>query len=240
MTWTAPRIFGPCIGLCLGLMNPGLMNTSFANPAPHSAEAQPAPQKAPKPGATATAPAPAKPFVPIDPATALQKANAYFSSATTMIGDFVQIGGDGKRTEGKLYVQRPGKLRFEYAAPATLEIVADGLSVAVHDRKTATKDVYFISQTPLKFLLKDQLDLARDTKIVDVTSEPTAVTITIEDSSTFGGTSRVKLVFDPAKFTLKQWQVTDPQGYETLVSLFNVDLTQKPDPALFQLTRDRL
>jgi len=47
-------------------------------------------------------------------------------------------------------------------------------------------------------------------------------------------------VFDPAKFTLKQWQVTDPQGYETLVSLFNVDLTQKPDPALFQLTRDRL
>ena len=59
-------------------------------------------------------------------------------------------------------------MRFEYAPPATLEIVADGLSVAVHDRKTATKDIYFISQTPLKFLLlKDQVDLSRDVKIID-------------------------------------------------------------------------
>lgn len=181
-----------------------------------------------------------KPFVPIDPAVAIQKANEYFNAATTMVGDFVQIGPDGRRSEGKIYVQRPGKLRFEYAQPATLEIVADGLSVAVHDRKTETKDVYFISQTPLKFLLKDHIDLNRDIKVVDVSSDPTAVTIQVEDNSTFGGTSEIKLVFDPAKFTLKQWQVTDPQGYETVISLFNIDLSKKPDPNIFQLTQERL
>lgn len=183
---------------------------------------------------------PATPFVPMDPLVAIAKANAYFNAATSMTGDFVQIGPDGKRSEGKIFVQRPGKLRFEYAPPATLEIVADGLSVAVHDRKTATKDIYFISQTPLKFLLKDQVDLARDVKIIDVKSEPTAVTILVEDKATFGGTSQIKLVFDPDKFTLKQWQVTDPQGYETLVSLFNIDLTKKPDPNLFQITQERI
>ena len=43
-----------------------------------------------------------------------------------MIGDFVQIGPDGRKSEGKLYVQRPGKIRFEYAQPATMEIVSDG------------------------------------------------------------------------------------------------------------------
>lgn len=183
---------------------------------------------------------PATPFVPMDPLVAIAKANAYFNAATSMTGDFVQIGPDGKRSEGKIFVQRPGKLRFEYAPPATLEIVADGLSVAVHDRKTATKDIYFISQTPLKFLLKDQVDLARDVKIIDVKNEPTAVTILVEDKATFGGTSQIKLVFDPDKFTLKQWQVTDPQGYETLVSLFNIDLTKKPDPNLFQITQERI
>jgi outer membrane lipoprotein-sorting protein len=182
----------------------------------------------------------AKAFVPMDPAVAIQKANAYFNSASTMVGDFVQIGADGKRSEGKIFLQRPGRLRFEYAQPATLEIVADGLSLAVHDRKTATKDIYFISQTPLKFLLKDQIDLYRDVQIIDVTSEPSAVTILVEDRATFGGTSRIKLVFDPAKFTLKQWQVTDPQGYETLISLFNIDLSKKPDPQLFQITQERL
>ena len=212
----------------------------LAGAAPLQAAPSPANSKPAKPAATPAKPAPAKPFVPMDPLAAIQKANAYFNAATSMTGDFVQIGPDGKRSEGKIFVQRPGKLRFEYAPPATLEIVADGLSVAVHDRKTATKDIYFISQTPLKFLLKDQVDLSRDVKIIDVKSEPAAVTIFVEDKATFGGTSQIKLVFDPAKFTLTQWQVTDPQGYQTLVSLFNIDLSKKPDPNLFQITQERL
>lgn len=213
---------------------------ALAGAAPLQAEPSPANPKSAKPAATPAKPAPAKAFVPMDPLAAIQKANAYFNAATNMTGDFVQIGPDGKRSEGKIFVQRPGKLRFEYALPATLEIVADGLSVAVHDRKTATKDIYFISQTPLKFLLKDQVDLRSDVKIIDVKSEPGAVTILVEDKATFGGTSQIKLVFDPAKFTLKQWQVTDPQGYQTLVSLFNIDLAKKPDPNLFQITQERL
>jgi outer membrane lipoprotein-sorting protein len=212
----------------------------LAGAAPLQAEPSPANPKPAKPAAAPAKPAPGKPFVPMDPLAAIQKANAYFNAATNMTGDFVQIGPDGKRSEGKIFVQRPGKLRFEYAPPATLEIVADGLSVAVHDRKTATKDIYFISQTPLKFLLKDQVDLSRDVKIIDVKSEPGTVTILVEDKATFGGTSQIKLVFDPVKFTLKQWQVTDPQGYETLVSLFNIDLSKKPDPNLFQISQERL
>ncbi|PNG26893.1 outer-membrane lipoprotein carrier protein LolA [Methylocella silvestris] len=213
-------------GLIAGLGGPGL-------------HAEPAPAMV-KPAKPAAAAAPTKPFVPMDPLVAIQKANDYFNTATTMIGDFVQIGPDGRRAEGKIFVQRPGKLRFEYAPPATLEIVADGLSVAVHDRKTATKDVYFISQTPLKFLLKDHVDLNRDVKIVNVASDPSSVVIQVEDTATFGGTSEIKLIFDPAKFTLKQWQVTDPQGYETVISLFNIDLTKKPDPNIFQLTQERI
>jgi outer membrane lipoprotein-sorting protein len=209
-----------------------------ADPAPPAVKPAAKPAAAAAPAAKPAA-AP-KPFVPVEPLVAIQKANAYFNAAATMVGDFVQIGADGKRTEGKIFVQRPGRLRFEYAAPATLEIVADGLSVAVHDRKTATKDIYFISQTPLKFLLKDHVDLANDVKIVDVSSDPSAVTIVVDDKATFGGTSQIKLVFDPAKFTLKQWQVTDPQGYETLISLFNIDLTKKPDPNLFQITQERM
>ncbi|WP_395666787.1 outer membrane lipoprotein carrier protein LolA [Methylocella sp.] len=181
-----------------------------------------------------------KPFTPMDPLVAIQKANDYFNSATTMIGDFVQIGPDGRRSEGKVFVQRPGKLRFEYAPPATLEIVADGLSVAIHDRKTGTKDVYFISQTPLKFLLKDKVDLNKDVRVVNVASDPNSVVIQVEDQATFGGTSEIKLIFDAAKFQLKQWQVTDPQGYETVISLFNVDLSKQPDPNIFQLTQERL
>jgi outer membrane lipoprotein-sorting protein len=94
----------------------------------------------------------------MDAAGAIQRANAWFNSSPTMVADFVQIGADGRRTQGQLFVLKPGRLRFEYASPATLEIIADGTSVAVRDRKLATQDVYFISQTPLKFLLKEMGD----------------------------------------------------------------------------------
>ena len=172
----------------------------------------------------------------VDAATAIARANTYFNNTTTLVGDFVQIGADGRRSEGKLYVQKPGRLRFEYADPATLEIVADGKSVAIRDRKLATQDLYFIWQTPLKFLLNSKIDLARDTKVLDVSSNQDSTSITVDDTATLGGTSRIRLVFDPTSFAIKQWSVIDPQGYETLVSLFNVNTTTKPDPSLFQIT----
>jgi outer membrane lipoprotein-sorting protein len=180
------------------------------------------------------------PIEQIAPDVAVQKATAYLNSATSFVADFVQIGADGRRAEGKLYVQRPGRLRFEYAQPATLEIIADGTSVSIRDRKLATQDLYFISQTPLKFLLKDKIDLRKDVKILDVGTDRKGAVITVEDKATFGGTSRIKLIFDPKSFALKQWQVTDPQGYETLVSLFNVDLGQTPDSSLFKINNERM
>ena len=175
----------------------------------------------------------------MDAAGAVEKANAWFNASPTMVSDFVQIGADGRRTEGKLYVLKPGRLRFEYASPATLEIIADGTSVAVRDRRLATQDVYFISQTPLKFLLKEQTDLSRDTKILGVTLDARTSTISIEDKATFGGVSRLTLVFDAQTSALKQWTVIDPQGYETLVTLSNVDLKSRPPADLFKINTDR-
>ena len=175
----------------------------------------------------------------MDAADTIQRANAWFNSSLTMVSDFVQVGADGRRTQGQLYVLKPGRLRFEYASPATLEIIADGTSVAVRDRKLATQDVYFISQTPLKFLLKEQTDLNRDTRILGVNMDAKTATISIEDKATFGGTSRLTLVFDAQSFVLKQWTVIDPQGYETMVSLSNVDLKSRPPADLFKINTAR-
>ncbi len=175
----------------------------------------------------------------MDAANAVEHANAWFNANPTLIADFVQIGADGKRTQGRLSVLKPGRLRFEYASPATLEIVADGTSVAVRDRRLATQDVYFISQTPLKFLLKEKIEIARDTKILGVTMDPKAISILIEDRATFGGVSRINLVFDAQTSALKQWTVIDPQGYETQVMLSNLDLKTRPSADLFKINTDR-
>jgi outer membrane lipoprotein-sorting protein len=167
---------------------------------------------------------------------AIAKADRFLSSAQTMVGDFVQNGQDGKQSEGKIYIQKPGKLRFEYAAPATLEVIADGSNVDVHDRKLDTHNTYAISNTPLKFLLEDKIDLKSDVQILNVLKTPDVVMILVDDRTTFGGTSRIRLIFDAKTYELRQWQVRDPQGYETLVTLYNIDFKQKPDPRLFTIS----
>ena len=64
---------------------------------------------------------------------AVHRINAYFNNITNLQGNFEQIDSNNKRTTGRFYVQRPGKLRFDYAPPSTLRLVADGHFLAIED-----------------------------------------------------------------------------------------------------------
>jgi outer membrane lipoprotein-sorting protein len=172
---------------------------------------------------------------PIPADEAVQRANAWLDAARVMSADFVQIGPNGRRSEGQLSLSRPGRMRFEFTDPPVLEVIADGRSVAIVDKKLNTQDEYFIGQTPLKFLLSDHIDLARDTHLLNVSQEGKSVTIELEDRAALGGTAHLSLVFDASTFALKQWTVIDAQGFQTVVTLFNVDLKTEPDPALFHI-----
>lgn len=163
------------------------------------------------------------------------KVSAYLSSLQNVSGNFVQVGPDGSRTTGDLYLQKPGKIRFEYDAPSPIAIIADGTSVIVRDRKLATQDVYPLSQTPLRFLLSDRLDLLRDTNVVSVTADDVYISVAIEEKQPLVGTSRLMLMIGAKDNKLKQWTVTDPQGYDTTVAVYNLDTTKKLDPGLFKI-----
>ena len=76
---------------------------------------------------------------------------------------------DGSKSEGEFTLQKPGKVRFDYNPPSPIELIADGSSVVVRDRKLATQDLYPLSQTPLRFLLADRIDLMHDTNLVGST-----------------------------------------------------------------------
>lgn len=181
--------------------------------------------------------APASLFMSFD---ANQKAQAarvstYLSSLSTLIGNFVQIGPDGSRTTGDFFIQKPGKVRFEYDAPTPIAMIADGNSLAVRDTRLATQDVYPLAQTPLRYLLADRIDLMRDTNVVAVTSDDLYSSVTIEEKNPLVGTSRLMLMIGAKDGQLKQWTVTDPQGYDTTVAIYNLDQTKKPDPGLFKI-----
>jgi outer membrane lipoprotein-sorting protein len=163
------------------------------------------------------------------------RVSSYLSSLQTLVGNFVQVGPDGSKTKGDFYIQKPGKVRFEYDDPSPIAIIADGSSVAVRDRKLATQDIYPLSQTPLRYLLSDRIDLLKDTNVVNVTSDDLFISVTIEEKQALIGTSRLMLMIGAKDGQLKQWTVTDPQGYDTTVAVYNLDTSKKLDPNLFKI-----
>jgi outer membrane lipoprotein-sorting protein len=197
---------------------------------PKPARSTPA-QSAPTPTSVAAAAAPATPVSPpnpTSPAAALERVNAYFNSMDQMSAYFVQKNPNGQQVEGTLSVKRPGQLHFAYSPPSTLEIVSDGRNVAIRDKKLGTNDVYPVSQTPLKFLLQENVDLARDTKLRDVQiARDGMITVSFDDSATMGGTSKITLRFDSRANALKQWTIVDSQGYETTVVLSGLNVQRR-------------
>jgi outer membrane lipoprotein-sorting protein len=163
------------------------------------------------------------------------KVSAYLSSVQVLSGDFVQQGPDGRQVKGQFFIQKPGKVRFEYDDTSPIEIVADGSSVVVRDRKLGTQDTYPLSQTPLRFLLSERIDLLRDTNVVSIASDPIFVTVAIDDSHPLVGNNRLMLMFDAKNLKLKQWTITDAQGYDTTVAVSNLDSKTQPDPNLFRI-----
>jgi outer membrane lipoprotein-sorting protein len=169
----------------------------------------------------------------------IDRVNVYLMSVQTLVGDFVQVGPDGRRSEGRIYLSKPGRVRFEYKPPSPIELVSDGSSLVVRDRKLETQDLYPLSQTPLRFLLADRIDLMKETNVTDVAMDDTFISLAIEEKQTLGGTHKVRLMFSVKDMQLKQWTITDPQGYDTTVALYNLDPTQRIDPGMFRINYER-
>jgi outer membrane lipoprotein-sorting protein len=172
--------------------------------------------------------------------TLAERVSQYLSSVQTLTGSFIQVGPDGGRTEGQFHIQKPGKVRFEYNPPSPIDVIADGSSVVVRDRKLATQDLYPLSQTPLRYLLVDKIDLLRDTNVVSVSADDVFVTLVIEEKQVLTGTHRLMMMFGAKDLQLRQWTVTDPQGYDTTVAVYNLDPKKKPDPDLFKINYERV
>jgi outer membrane lipoprotein-sorting protein len=215
---------------------PAATQTAQATPAPQPVQADPV---KPNPFAALLGKTGATTALTADQRAIIDRVDNYLSSVQNLSGQFVQVGPDGKRTQGQFIIQKPGKVRFEYDPPSPIEIVADGQSVVVRDRSLATQDVYPLSQTPLRFLLANHVNLLKDTNLVAVYADDVFVTVVVEEKNAIVGTSRLMVMFSSKDMQLKQWTVTDPQGYDTTVAVYNLDTTAKADPGTFKIDYTR-
>ncbi|WP_455474033.1 LolA family protein [Bartonella sp. B30(2025)] len=141
-----------------------------------------------------------------------------FAAIKTMTGDFIQFSPKGKVTEGKFYLERPGKIRFAYKQ-LPLQIIADGKFVGINNRALNTWNFSNLSQTPMKFLLGNKIDLSSG-RLLAFREDPGAITIVLRDDTI--GRGQIKMVFDAKSYALRQWTIIDQQNLETTVQIMNV------------------
>ncbi len=165
----------------------------------------------------------------------LARVNGYFNDLVHLQGRFTQIGPNGEFSEGRFYIARPGKIRFEYEAPNPILIVADGFWVGIEDRKLKTTDKYPLSATPLSLLLDERVNLRDEATIIDAREEEGFLSITFEDNSGISP-GQLTLIFGAEDLMLRQWVVLDAQGLRTEVSLFDQVAGSPIDPKLFWIT----
>lgn len=164
----------------------------------------------------------------------LDAVNSYFNSISTIEGKFVQTGPDGGQATGYFVIDRPGKLRFRYYPPAQLDIIADGKTVAIDDKKLQEQTLLLLSETPLRFLVQRNVDLTKEAVIQQVSADADLITVVMEDTALYGS-GRLTLIFDSRTIELKQWTVTDAQGLDTTVALYEVKTGTETNPKWFEI-----
>ena len=171
-------------------------------------------------------------------AKAVKAISKHFSAVPSLKGEFVQFGPKGEQTGGKFYLQRPGKIRFDYDKPSPISVFADGKTIAINNKKLKTWDFVPLSKTPLRLLLANKINVT-DKSIKSVKTEVDLTTIVLGDKTIFGD-SKITLMFDPKSYELRQWTITDNQGKDTSVMIFNVKKNIKLSKRLFKIDYHRI
>jgi outer membrane lipoprotein-sorting protein len=156
---------------------------------------------------------PASAKVPLD------RISAWLNGFETAEAKFTQVNGDGSVSTGKLYIRRPGRMRFEYDPPEPALVVAGGGQVAVFDTKSNLPPEQFpLRQTPLSVILARKVDLGASGRVISHFAKDGKTTVVVQDPEQ-PGQGHIQLIFSESPVELRQWIVMDGTGTETTVIL---------------------
>ena len=161
----------------------------------------------------------------------VRRVDEYFNQLGMLEASFLQTASDGKRQRGMLHIKRPGCLRFEFAPPSRVVIISDGRQMAIQDYDLKTDDRQDLRQTPFRALLGANVDLVRDTRLLDVREADDMIVIEFRNESAEAGSVTLFVAAKPMQ--LKGWIAHDNQNLDTKVDLTEIKIVDRIDERLF-------
>lgn len=163
----------------------------------------------------------------------IARVEAYLNGLKTLKAHFFQVAGDGGISQGTAWLDRPGKMRFQYDPPAPFLLIASHGVLTFNDSSLQQTSNIPLSRTPLGILLAETVTMTGAISVTSVQRLPGQLQLTLVRTESPGDGS-LTLIFTDQPLTLRQWVVVDAQRRETHVTLTDVRLGGSFDPALFE------
>ncbi len=167
----------------------------------------------------------------------LEVISSYLNDLKISQSEFTQINDDGTISTGKIYIKRPGKMRFEYNPPDSALVVVGANEVLIVDKKSnQPPESYALSRTPLSIILAKRVNLERAEMVVGHDYDGTATTVTAQDPEhpEYGN---IQLLFTPEPVELRQWIINDDSGSQTTIILGAMDRSVNLSNELFDVVK---
>ena len=167
----------------------------------------------------------------------VNKVENYLNSIKTLSADFVQIASNGEKAEGRIYIEKPNKIRMEYNPPSNILIVGNGDYIVYYDKELEQITNIDYDDVPAAMILANTVDLGgKDLTVTDMYQDPgmTRVSLQYNKAEDLGPFT---LVFTNNPFTLKQWKVITPQSLEVSLSLYDTVIDGKLNQDLFKFSK---
>ena len=167
----------------------------------------------------------------------LTKIENYLNNISTLEAGFVQMSSNGGSAEGKIYIEKPSKIRMEYAAPTSVLIVGNGEYIIYNDKELDQITNIDYKDIPATMILSNKIKFdGKNLKVTDFYKDSGQTSVTVEMPNS-PGVKPITLIFDNSPFRLKQWKVIDQQNIEVTISLFDAEQDKKLSENLFKFNK---
>jgi len=164
----------------------------------------------------------------------IKKIETYLNNMQSMEAEFVQMSSNGGTAEGRLFIEKPNKIRMEYADPTNVLIVGDGNYIVYNDTDLDQVTHIDYDDIPATLILAKDIKIdGKKIKVSDFYQDSGTTSITL-DYVEKGDLGPITLVFSNNPMELKQWKIVDPQSVEVTVSLYNIKKDNALDEKLFK------
>ena len=154
------------------------------------------------------------------------KVEKFFKNLKTLEADFIQVSPSGKTSEGKIFLDLPGKLRIDYNQPNNILITSKGFWIVIQNRKLKSTNNIPLSQTPFSILLENKINFNNKNLIVELEKILGIIVLKIKLAENKQAGELI-LEFSEKPFILKKWIIGNVVGDETTVLIQNAKYNQK-------------